>query len=35
MKVITIAAPKGGSGKTSLTTLLAVRASREKFLACA
>lgn len=29
MKVITIAAPKGGSGKTTTTTLLAVRASRE------
>ena len=29
MKVITIAAPKGGSGKTTITTLLAVRASRE------
>jgi chromosome partitioning protein len=29
MKVITIAAAKGGSGKTSMTALLAVKASRE------
>ena len=29
MRVVTIAAPKGGSSKTTTTTLLAVRASRE------